>query len=150
MQWDESPSAGFSDGDPESFYLPVVASEDYGPSLVNVAAQETDPDSVLWWTKNALELRKSLPALGVGSMRLLTTGDSAVLAFIREPEGPGVPVICVFNFAEKDSTATLTSVAPAGAVFVDARSGETVRVVDDTETVKLDLPAMSWHWLTVS
>ncbi|MFM6967785.1 MAG: maltose alpha-D-glucosyltransferase, partial [Microbacteriaceae bacterium] len=73
MQWLDAPAAGFSDGDPASFYLPVVASEEYGPAKVNVAAQDADPDSILWWTKNTLELRKSLPALGTGSTRLLST-----------------------------------------------------------------------------
>ena len=150
MQWVETPDAGFSDGDPESFYLPVVASDEYGPHAVNVAAQESDPDSVLWWTKNTLELRKSLPALGTGSTRLLSTGSPAVLAFVREPEGPGVPVVCVFNFSESDVSATLSSVAPAGSAVVDVRTGETVCEVDDSEELRLDLPAMSWHWLTVS
>ncbi|MEY4476909.1 MAG: maltose alpha-D-glucosyltransferase [Actinomycetota bacterium] len=150
MQWTDSPAAGFSDGDPSSFYLPVVASDEYGPHHVNVAAQEADPDSVLWWTKNTLELRKSLPALGTGSTRLLSTENTSVLAFVREPEGPGVPVVCVFNFSESDVSATLSSVAPSGSRVVDVRTGDEVCQVDDSESLNLDLPAMSWHWLTVS
>lgn len=150
MQWTDSPAAGFSDGDPSSFYLPVVASDEYGPHHVNVAAQEADFDSVLWWTKNTLELRKSLPALGTGSTRLLSTENTSVLAFVREPEGPGVPVVCVFNFSESDVSATLSSVAPSGSRVVDVRTGDEVCQVDDSESLNLDLPAMSWHWLTVS
>ncbi|MFM2411921.1 MAG: maltose alpha-D-glucosyltransferase [Actinomycetota bacterium] len=150
MQWDESPAAGFSNGDPASFYLPVIDSDDYGPQSVNVAAQETDANSVLWWTKNTLALRRSLPSLATGSTRLLSTGSPAVLAFVREPEGPGVPVVCVFNFSESDVSTTLPSAAPAGSHVVDARTGETVCEVDIDEELRLDLPAMSWHWLTVS
>lgn len=150
MQWTDSPTAGFSEGDPTSFYLPVVASDEYGPHQVNVAAQEADRDSILWWTKNTLELRKSLPALGTGSTRILSTEHAAVLAFVREPEGPGVPVVCVFNFSESDVSATLSAVAPSGSRVVDVRTGDEVCEVDDNESLHLELPAMSWHWLTVS
>lgn len=150
MQWDHSPAAGFSDGAADSFYLPLVTTDEYGPHAVNVVAQEANPDSLLWWTKNTLELRKTLPALGTGSMRLLSSGDSAVLAFVREPEGPGVPVLCVFNFSETDSTTTLLGVAPTGSTVVDSRTRETVCDIDDSGEMRLELPAMSWHWLTVS
>lgn len=150
MQWVGTPDAGFSDAEPDALYLPVVGSDEYGPHVVNVADQQADMDSVLWWTKNTLELRKSLPALGTGSTRLLAGGNAAVLAFVREPEGPGVPVVCVFNFAESDVSTTLSSFAPAGSDVVDARTGDRVGVVDDSEELRIDLPAMSWHWLTVS
>ena len=150
MQWTNEATAGFSDADPSTFYLPVVGSDEYGPHAVNIADQEADPDSILWWTKNTLELRKSLAALGTGSTRLLSTGNTSVLAFVREPEGPGVPVVCVFNFSESDESATLTNVAPSGSAVRDARTGESVCEVSDAEELNLDLPAMSWHWLTVS
>lgn len=152
MQWTDSPTAGFSDADADAdaFYLPVVASDEYGSHAVNVDAQRDDPDSVLWWTKNALALRKSLAALGTGSMRLLSSGNSSTLAFVREPEGPGVPVLCVFNFSESDTALSLSSVAPAGHSLKDARTGDGVCVVDADEQIHLELPAMSWHWLIVS
>lgn len=150
MQWLDAPDAGFSDAEPERFFLPVVASDEFGPSAVNVAAQQDDQDSPLWWMKNTLDLRRQLPALATGTLRLISSADPAVLAFVREPDGPGVPVLCVFNFAERDVIATLSSIAPPGSSLTDARTGGVVCEIDETEETHIDLPSMSWHWLIVS
>ena len=150
MQWDETASAGFSEADPASFYLPVVSSEGFTPADVNVDAQRRDPDSLLNWTRSMLELRHRLGVMGTGSIRVLTADHPSILAFVREPSGPGTPVLCAFNFSDDAVTVTMGGVGPSGATLVDARAGDVVTVVDDDESVSLTLPPMSWHWLTVS
>lgn len=150
MQWDATPAAGFSEADSAAFYLPLVSTEDFGPERVNVAAQLDDENSILLWTKNMLGLRHKLGVMGTGSTRVLTTGNSSVLAFVREPNGPGNPVLCVFNFSEDAATVSLSAVAPSGATLTDARDGSPVGTVDDSESVQFDLEPMSWHWITVS
>ena len=47
MQWDASPSAGFSDAPKDKWYSPVISDEVYGYEKVNVEAQEADPNSLL-------------------------------------------------------------------------------------------------------
>ncbi|HXA35760.1 MAG TPA: alpha-amylase family glycosyl hydrolase [Steroidobacteraceae bacterium] len=75
MQWDGSAHAGFSVGEP---WLPV--SNDH--EAVNVAAQESDPASLLNLYRRLLALRRMHPALSIGAYEpLAATGD--VLAFIR-------------------------------------------------------------------
>jgi glycosidase len=52
MQWDASPKGGFTDAEP---WLPVV-----DPAERNVAAQREDPDSLLWFWRELIALRRGL------------------------------------------------------------------------------------------
>lgn len=74
------PSLGFGDVEP---WLPQPAS--WAP--LSVARQEADRSSMLWLYRDALRLRKDLPALGRRSGTALTWLDlgDAVVAFTREP-----------------------------------------------------------------
>jgi alpha-glucosidase len=88
LPWTTSgPSLGFGPARP---WLPQPQSW----SQLSVQAQESDPGSMLTLYKQALGLRRRLPALGAGTGRdvtWLTLGDD-VLAFSREPG-----FICVVN-----------------------------------------------------
>jgi maltose alpha-D-glucosyltransferase/alpha-amylase len=71
MQWDDTPGAGFSTADPDAFYLPL----DPAPDRPSVAAQQSDPDSLLHQVRALIELRRTTPALGSqGSVRVLHDG----------------------------------------------------------------------------
>lgn len=60
MQWDNSPSGGFSTADPDKLYLPVWTD---GGKLT-VEAQDKDPESVLNFTRALIKLRHDHPVLG--------------------------------------------------------------------------------------
>jgi alpha-glucosidase len=75
MQWDGSLNAGFTSGDP---WLPL--SDDY--PAVNVKEETADPHSILTLYRRLLQLRRSHPALAIGSYEAVAmTGD--LLAYIR-------------------------------------------------------------------
>ena len=75
MQWDASPNAGFSTGDP---WLPVADDFD----RINVDAQRRDPRSMLAVHRRLLALRRAEPALSIGGWRPVDAqGD--VLAWER-------------------------------------------------------------------
>jgi alpha-glucosidase len=76
MQWDASPAAGFTAGEP---WLPVA--EDH--SSLNVEAQRDDPDSMLTLHHRLLELRRREPALSVGDY-LPVPCEGSLLAYVRE------------------------------------------------------------------
>ena len=81
MQWDASPSAGFSQA--ASLYSPLIDLPPYGYQVVNVAAQKADPTS-LWHTiRKMILLRKQHPAFGEGDLSWIEGGTDAVLAFYR-------------------------------------------------------------------
>ncbi|OPY48412.1 MAG: Malto-oligosyltrehalose trehalohydrolase [Methanosaeta sp. PtaU1.Bin060] len=83
MQWSPDINAGFSLANPQELYLPVVIDPSYHYEAVNVANQESNPSSLLWWMKQTLALRRRFRAFGKGEMRMLFPGNSKVMAFIR-------------------------------------------------------------------
>jgi maltose alpha-D-glucosyltransferase/alpha-amylase len=83
MQWSADRNAGFSRANPQRLYLPVVVAAEYHPEAVNVEQQQSNPHSLLWWTKRLIALRKRSLALGRGPIEILTPENRKVLAFIR-------------------------------------------------------------------
>ncbi len=84
MQWSPDRNAGFSTADRQRLYLPVVTDAEYHYEAINVAAQQSNPQSLLWWMRRTIALRKRHPAFGRGSLRFLHPGNRRILAFIRE------------------------------------------------------------------
>jgi maltose alpha-D-glucosyltransferase / alpha-amylase len=84
MQWDSSANAGFSQALPGQLYAPVIQGGDYDYHKVNVRQQESDPDSLLNWTRRALRVRSRQPAFGRGSTSVLPVPNSSILAYLRQ------------------------------------------------------------------
>ncbi len=84
MQWSSDRNAGFSTADRQRLYLPVVTDAEYHYEAVNVAAQQSNPQSLLWWMKRLIALRKRHPAFGRGTLRFLHPGNRRILAYLRE------------------------------------------------------------------
>ena len=101
MPWDGSPQAGFSAVEP---WLPL--SDDWGRR--NVAAQESDAESMLAHYRKLLALRRAHPALAMGDYQgIAAQGD--VLAFERRHGSEHLLV--ALNLGERDSALPL----PPGA-----------------------------------
>ncbi len=83
MQWSADRNAGFSRVNPQRCYLPVIVDPEYHFEAVNVEAQEANPQSLLWWTKRLIALRKEHPVLGHGDIEFLRPDNGKVLAFTR-------------------------------------------------------------------
>jgi alpha-glucosidase len=64
---------------------------------LSVAAQEANPDSTLSLYREALRLRRSLPALGDGDLAWLSAPEDEVLVFSRPGRDGGATVVCVVN-----------------------------------------------------
>jgi maltose alpha-D-glucosyltransferase/alpha-amylase len=93
MQWSSDRNAGFSRANPQRLYLPVIIDPEYHFEAINVEAQQSNPHSLLWWTKRLIQLRKRSRALSRGSLTLLHPDNRRVLAFVREYEGERVLVL---------------------------------------------------------
>jgi maltose alpha-D-glucosyltransferase/alpha-amylase len=87
MQWSADRNAGFSTTNPQRLYLPVVIDPEYHFETVNVEAQLDNPDSLLWWVRRLIALRKRHRVFGRGSVELLSPDNHRVLAFLRRAEG---------------------------------------------------------------
>ena len=84
MQWSSDRNAGFSRTNPQRLILPIIIDPEYHYEAINVEAQQNNPNSLLWWTKRLVALRKQFHAFGRGSMEFLTPANYRVLSFVRE------------------------------------------------------------------
>jgi alpha-glucosidase len=92
MQWDTSRHAGFTTGDP---WLPLP--ENY--PAVNVEVESRDPRSMLSLYKALTSLRRSTPALAVGSIKFYDPGCDDVLLYVREHDG--ARIVVALNLGEQ-------------------------------------------------
>lgn len=96
MQWDDSPTAGFSPpGTRSEPWLPLNP----GYQSCNVAGQTGDPASLLELYRALLHLRRSTPALRRGALTLLDGLPVGVLGYRRD-DGSGSTVDVCINFTD--------------------------------------------------
>jgi alpha-glucosidase len=76
MQWNANAAAGFTSGRP---WLPIAA--DF--TRVNVAAEQSQPDSILSLYRRLIGLRRSEPALAVGDFEPLPAEED-LIAYVRK------------------------------------------------------------------
>jgi maltose alpha-D-glucosyltransferase/alpha-amylase len=102
MQWDDSPSAGFSEAPAEKFFAPVISDPEYASARVNVAAQMADPDSLLHRIRHLIAVRKQHPLFGWGDFawRDFSYDAKSVAAYQRKYEGQRVVVLNNLTDAE--------------------------------------------------
>ncbi|MFP3897837.1 MAG: maltose alpha-D-glucosyltransferase [Dehalococcoidia bacterium] len=93
MQWSPDRNAGFSHANPQRLYLPPIIDPEYHYESVNVENQQNNPDSLLWWMKRTIALRKRFKAFGRGSLEFLQPKNRKILAFLRRYEGETILVV---------------------------------------------------------
>jgi alpha-glucosidase len=78
MQWDATPpQAGFSTS--PTTWLPVASNY----KTVNVQTELADPNSLLNWHKNLIEMRRKRDAVRDGGIVMLDTANPSVLSYVR-------------------------------------------------------------------
>ncbi len=87
MQWSPGRNAGFSQANPQRLYLPPIIDPEYHYEAINVENQLNNTDSLLWWTKRIIALRKRYQAFGRGSIEFLSPENRKVLSYLRRYEG---------------------------------------------------------------
>ncbi|HEY0564005.1 MAG TPA: maltose alpha-D-glucosyltransferase, partial [Terriglobales bacterium] len=93
MQWNGDRNAGFSRANPQKLHLPVIIDPEYHYETVNVEAQQSNPNSLLWWMKRTLAQRKRTQAFGRGTLKFLNPQNRKVLAFVREYQDERILVV---------------------------------------------------------
>ncbi|MFC1910612.1 maltose alpha-D-glucosyltransferase, partial [Chloroflexota bacterium] len=93
MQWSPDRNAGFSRANPQRLYLPPITDPGYHYEAVNVETQQANADSLLWWMKRIIALRKNYRAFGRGNLEFLLPRNRKVLAFLRRYEDENILVV---------------------------------------------------------
>ena len=114
IPWEEGESPnGFTTGKP---WLPVKQVH----SVLNVAAQEVDSNSMLSFYREALAFRKQHTALIDGDIEFLKAGEP-ILAFRRKSEAESL--VCIFNLSPGTVRVTMTG-AEAGSLLPISRGAQ--------------------------
>ncbi len=93
MQWSADRNAGFSRANPQKLYFPITIDPEYHYESVNVEAQQNNPNSLLWWMKRIIALRKRHQAFGRGTLEFLQPENRKILAFFRQHEEETILVV---------------------------------------------------------
>ena len=89
MQWDGTQYAGFTEGRPWFYVNPNY-------TIINVAQQEKDPDSILNFYRKAIELRQSLPSVRFGDYKQCKSPDDLYM-YTRQDSRQRLLVVCSFS-----------------------------------------------------
>jgi alpha-glucosidase len=111
MQWEDSPNAGFSTGEP---WLPVAKQF----RERNVAAQRSDPSSIYQLYRRLSALRRKQRSLALGAYRpLVASGD--LLLYVREVADERL--LIALNFGGEPIAASFAAGHLAGRLLLSSR-----------------------------
>ncbi len=115
VQWDDSQSAGFTTGTP---WMPV------NPNYkeINAKAELQDPQSVFYYYKKLIQLRKEYPVIVYGKYQLLLPDDPDLFVYTRELEKEKLLVVC--NFSGKEQSIQLPEEFVNGKCLISNLPGQ--------------------------
>lgn len=144
MQWDASPNAGFSQAAKEQLFAPVIEGGDFDYRKVNVHQQESDPDSLLNWTRKALWVRSQHPAFSQGNLSILPIPNPAILGYIRQTDSETLLVLN--NLTPNSQHIELPILGLPGGEWVELFSNSRVdQLVSTHEEIELNPYGFRWY-----
>lgn len=147
MQWSADRNAGFSRANSQKLYLPVIIDPEYHYEALNVEAQQSNPNSLLWWMKRFIGLRKQFKAFSRGSLEFLHPDNRKVLTFLRRYQDETVLVVA--NLSRFVQYAELDLSAFAGMVPVEVFGRNPFPTVQKSPYF-LTLGPHSFYWFALT
>ena len=146
MQWSGDRNAGFSRANPQSIFLPVVIDPEYHAQAVNVEGQSNNSNSLLWWTKRLVALRRRYQAFGRGTLEFLYPENRKVLAFTRTHGAETILVVA--NLSRFMQYAELDLRASKGKVPVELFGQSELPRIGD-QPYLFTLGPHSFYWFSI-
>ncbi|HVB06505.1 MAG TPA: maltose alpha-D-glucosyltransferase [Acidimicrobiales bacterium] len=146
MQWDGDRNAGFSNANPQRLYLPVVIDPEYHAQSVNVAAQEENPSSLLWWMRRLVALRNRYRAFSRGDLEILLPENRKVFAFLRRLGDE--TLLVVVNLSRFTQCVSLDLQGYLGAVPVELFGGTEFPPIGDLPYF-ITLGPHGFYWFAI-
>lgn len=120
VQWDDSPQAGFTSGEPW-----IAVNPNY--TEINAKAETADPDSVFHYYKKLIALRKAHPIIVYGMYEPMMEDSGELFVYTREMDGEKLLVVC--SFCDHETGFTI----PAEFVGASCLISNTEGVYDSAE-----------------
>ncbi|MEM7572779.1 MAG: maltose alpha-D-glucosyltransferase [Bacteroidota bacterium] len=146
MQWNNNENAGFSEANPHSLYLPVIRDTEYSYRWINVRRQQSNPNSLLNWTRRLLSKRKEFQVFGRGSIEFLQPDNGRVLAFVREYGEE--TVVAVINLSRHAQAVSL-DLAPYQGQQVREVFGRNYFSEIGKDEYQLTIAGHGYYWLQI-
>ncbi len=146
MQWSPDRNAGFSRTNPQRLYLPPIIDPEYHYESVNVENQQGNPDSLLWWMKRLVALRKRFKSLGRGSIAFLHPENRKILAFVRQFQDEAILVVANLSHNAQHGRLDLSAFRGISPVELFGRSE--FAPIGDGE-YHLTLGPYGFYWLSL-
>ncbi|MBI3408691.1 MAG: maltose alpha-D-glucosyltransferase [Planctomycetes bacterium] len=147
MQWSPERNAGFSKGNPQRLYLPVIIDPEYHYQTINVEGQQNNTHSLLWWMKRLIALRKRYQAFGRGTLEFLYPKNHKVLAYLRKGDG-GPTILVVANLSRFVQYVELDLAAFRGLAPVETMGRTRLPLIGDLPYL-LTLGPYAFYWLAL-
>ena len=147
MQWSADRNAGFSRANPQRLYLPIIIDPEYHYEAINVEAQQNNLNSLLWWTKRLIGLRRSHRAFSRGTLEFLRPLNRHILAFLRSTEEETILVVA--NLSRFVQCAELDLSAFEGSVPIEL-FGATRFPAVGKQPYPMMLGPHSFYWFQLS
>jgi maltose alpha-D-glucosyltransferase/alpha-amylase len=122
MQWSPDRNGGFSNGNPQRLYLPVILDPEYHYESVNVENHERNLSSLLWWMRRRIALRQRFAAFGRGALEFLHPDNPKVLCFLRRLGDQTILVAVNLSVSPQVTTLDLSVYAGSGVEEISSLS----------------------------
>jgi trehalose synthase len=145
MQWSDRDNGGFSEAPSDALCRPLMRSKKWGPSAINVRAQERDGDSLLIWMEQLIRQRRETPEIAFGQWSLLPIADPAILALSYQ-WGERRSIV-IHNLASTSKQISFQLEAQHDKRSIVEQLGEGDMDVEADGTASLSLASYGYRWL---
>jgi trehalose synthase len=145
MQWNDGRNGGFSNAAPSRLRRPLTVGP-FGPEHVNVAAQRSDPDSLLAFVRLLIQRYRESPELGWADFSVLEQPHHHVLA--HECTWDDRRIVAVHSLSPESCTVPLTLEGCSSSYhLLDLLQDRDVIEIDDKGRVEVALDSYGHRWL---
>ncbi len=142
MQWSDGKNAGFSNAMEEKLYLPVIKSDQFSYTHINVAAQKKDSTSLFNTIRKMLAIRKSNPVMALGEYEIIQQTQYPALLFIKRMDGKNT-IFAIHNLSANTIPVDLNIHLQEKQALFDLMKE---KILDERH---IDLESYSYIWLKI-
>ncbi|MFN8576777.1 MAG: maltose alpha-D-glucosyltransferase [Candidatus Sericytochromatia bacterium] len=146
MQWNSEKNSGFSKTDQRNLFLPVITDPQYHYESVNVENSYKNPDSLFWFFRQIISIRKRFKSLSIGRFKTVNSNNSKVLSFLRILDNE--TVLIIINLSKNIQSIELY-LSEYNNYIPEEVFGKTIFPSIGKQPYKLTISGLSFYWLSL-